>query len=242
MRNTTLLKALQLLKAECDLAVQPGVAPSEDLKLSILIEQRQIWLAGEFSWPFLQLDREEGTVVMNSTERYGEFPTNLDVDRPFRVKALFNQYWTDVEYGITKDDYNAISSGDDSDAVLQDPILKWGYRQGTDDEFEVWPVPLDGSQICFIGQRKLTSLRDPINAGFSYNDTATLDLDDQLVVLFSAASFLLKINPKLAQEKLALAERRLAKLRAAHSLGESSFQIGRDHEDKGYRYWKPRVN
>ena len=242
MRNTTLLKALQLLKAECDLAVQPGVAPSEDLKLSILIEQRQIWLASEYSWPFLQLDPEEGTVVMDSTERFGDFPTALDIDRPFRVKALFNQYWTDVEYGITEDDYNAISSGDDIPVVLQDPVLKWGYKRGSDTEFEIWPVPLDGSQVRFIGQKKLTSLRDSGNAGFSYNDTATLDLDDQLVVLFTAASFLLKSNPQLAREKLALAERRLAKLRGAHSLGQSSFQIGQEREEPKYRYLRPRLN
>ncbi len=131
-------------------------------------------------WPHLHKVWER--VTISPGQRYYDFPTNLNYDGVTDVVTWWSDLPTPVERGITFEDYAAFSSADD---VRIDPIQKWDVRQDENNPaanvFEVWPLPAVAGEIQFTGWSKPLALT---------NDTDTVDLDDELVVLFAAAKLL----------------------------------------------------
>jgi hypothetical protein len=239
-RGTALAKVLYMLKGQLGYVMRPGVGPGQDDNLLTIIEDRQNWLASEFDWPFL-IHRQD--IVAPIQTRYISFPTGFNEDRPITAQSLYNTYWHDLDYGITAADYNALQSGDGGTPIrYQDPVFKWQRKFDDPTQVELWPIPITAQTIRFQGQRTLTSLRNNSIGGYAFDWTAALDLDDSLIVLWSAAQYLMRANKPDAKSVLTLAEERLAKMRANFPSHDPSFPLtNQESYIKPYRYRLPRV-
>lgn len=232
-RNTPLGQVRSMVKAETAKALS-STSTAQDAELNQIIYDMQQWLSSEYDWPFLK-SRWDVTVPAGS--RYLAFPTNdnnpdngvvsINFERAgqLQVYVKWNQVWQQVEYGIREmEELNYLDS--DRNQVL-DPIQRWQF----DDEgkFEVWPLPASGQTIRFVGQRVLTELRaTPITAIPTWNDAALLDLDDLMVVYYTAAEYLLRQeNPEVGKLLLNAAQNRLSQVRRTYPAITKDCVIGR---------------
>ena len=168
---------------------------ADDSLLNQIIESEQQDLADSFEWAFLQ-QRWDAFVAPGT--RFMQFPTALapqggsalpniliDFNRPFIVQTKWNSIWIPVMYGINEiDEFNYLDS--DRGQVL-DPVQRW--QRSDTGQFEVWPLPASTAQIRFKQNRALTSLQTNTTVPPTWNDNATLDLDDLLVVYKVAIKF-----------------------------------------------------
>ena len=107
-----------------------------------------------------------------------------------------------------------------------DPAQRWQFSDET--QFEIWPLPASNAQIRFIGQRALTELQAvPATLPITWNDTATLDLDDLLVTFFAAAEYLTRQENPRAKMVIEKAQRRLTSLRGSYPVRTETTCIGR---------------
>jgi hypothetical protein len=211
-RNTTLANALLMLKGELGYVLTANVATAQDQELYTLLDNKQKWLAGEYDWQFLNSSQNFVTVGAGVGNRYQTLPTGLNYERPVKVSAFWGTIERDVAYGIGQTEYNTFPSGDGNVAVrATDPIMRWDIYSET--QFEVWPIPVTQQILRFDGQRTLTDLK---SGGSSYVTSATLDLDDLMVVYFAAAAKLAAGGKPNAQQMLGMAQDRLNKVRGAY--------------------------
>lgn len=208
-RGTTLANLLLMLKAETGQVMTAGVGEAEDTRLKYLLAQQQQWLAAEFDWPFLE---RTGDVLLAAGDRTATLPSTLDYERPVRVTALDQDIWRPLIYGISPQEYITWNSDEDERA---DPILKWKYA--TDTTFEVWPRPATATTVRFTGQKELSRLTET---------TDTADLDDLLIVLFTAAELLAGQKQSDAAAKLARAQARFNTLKSAYPKANPTFVLG----------------
>lgn len=183
MRGRTVAELLMMLKSELgdDLTTS-----NEDLRYVQLLSFAQQEIATSFDWPFLQLKAGEADVDVAPTDRYLRMPL-INTDREVRVEVFYNNYWQEVLYGITSDEYNLYDS---DKGEPQDPIQRW---RETDEfetveevryqKFEIWPIPTVAQKVRFYGQRALLALED---------DEDQADVDDLLLVLAVALPLLAK--------------------------------------------------
>ena len=232
-RNTPLSNVVAMLKAELAANMTVGVAAANDLQYACQIAAKQRWLADTFDWPFLEDDWDVGN---GGGIRYLPLPTNqlddlnvqiaINMERPCQVKTFFSNYWQDLKYGIAEQEYNYINS--DQGRTL-DPIQRWRFADET--QFEVWPVPQTATTIRFRGQRALDPLLsfqsgDGSPASISPQWDATLDLDDEMVMLYTAAEQLMLLGKGNAQSVLARATNRMQQIRASYPKREMSCAFG----------------
>jgi hypothetical protein len=104
-------------------------------------------------------------------------------------------------------------------------------------DFEVWPLPVTAQIIRFTAKRNVGPLR---NNG-TYDDTKTLDLDDLLVVYFSAAERLARLKQADAPAKLQLAQERMRVVRATYPSRTRKVVLGSDKYDGPVRRVVPIV-
>jgi len=210
-RGSTLSTLVSMLKAEIGYSLTAGVATAEDARLKVLLANTQKWLASDFEWPFM---KRTGDVAMTAGDRTATLPTTLDSDRPFQVFGLDGDEWRPVSSGITPDDYSVWDSDSDE---RNDPIRKWQYASDT--TFEVWPIPDTDTTVRFTGAKALGTLT---------SDNHTADLDDLLIVLFTAAELLANQKQADASAKLARAQARYAQLKAnyANTKTNAGFVLG----------------
>lgn len=110
-----------------------------------------------------------------------------------------------------------------ADALLVTPSPTYSTAEVT--AFELWPLPASSNQqIRFTGQRMLQPL-------IALTDTA--DLDDQMLVLFTAAEKLLWLKQANAQVKLQAAQARMTKVRSAYPRRTQTVIVG-GGVDRGY--------
>jgi hypothetical protein len=208
-RGSTLSSLVSMLKAEIGYSLTTGVATAEDARLKVLLSNTQKWLAADFEWPFL---KRTGDVALSSGDRTATLPSTLDPERPFQVYARDSEIWRPLEHGITPMDFAVWDSDEDE---TSDPIRKWQYA--TDTTFEVWPVPASDTTVRFTGVKKLAALAV---------DADTADLDDLLIVLFTAAELLAGQEQKDAGAKLARAQGRYSQLKANYPKVLQGFVLG----------------
>lgn len=146
-------------------------------------------LYDQFDWPFLKVQRDK---VLAAGERYYDFPDDMNLERVNAVDVLVGGLWQPVERGITLDHYSASNSDLDG---RRDPVERWDVVDtGAGEQVEAWPIPVsNGGKLRFSGIRNLKPLVD---------DSDRADLDDQLIVCFSAAEILAGRNDNEAQLKL----------------------------------------
>lgn len=208
-----------MLKAE--LGKSLAVGTQQDTALNSLIAGTQKWLASEYDWPFLD-DHWDSVPALGT--RYHTVPDTaaiagaaqaINFERPVTVQVKWGDVWQEVLEGITTDEYNTV----DSDAGdRQDPIQRW--RMAGQTKYEVWPLPTTAQTVRFFGQRALVAV--------TYNsaDGTVVDLDDLLVVLFTAAKYLAKAGAPDAPVVLAAAQQRLARLRGAYPARTRDYIVG----------------
>jgi hypothetical protein len=147
---------------------------------------------------------------MQAGQRYYDFPTDLNLERVERVEFKWDDRWHQLEYGIGRTQLDQYDSDRD---VRSWPIYRW--KEAEDNQIEVWPVPsLDGSIDPPTGLLRFTGIR-ALRPLVQESDRA--DLDDTLLVLFSAAEILAREKAADAGLKLQMAENHYRRLRARGS-------------------------
>jgi hypothetical protein len=207
MRNTTLIKLLDDLRAETRSSLNPAHnAQVRDTQVKMLQRvQERLW--GDFNWPFLRVERQ---IPGQAGQRYYETPADLDVDRLERVEFFTDGCWRLLAYGIGGNDYADWNSDLDERSW---PIYRWKFHDGI--ELEMWPILDRNADVTTRdGYLKYTGIRKlkPLVA-----DTDRADLDDRLIVMFAAAEMLAATGAKDAQFKLDQANTIYAKLRGEQS-------------------------
>jgi hypothetical protein len=229
-RNTPLAVVRSMVKAESQKSLQTG-SNAQDTEINQIIWDNQAKLASMFDWPFLKCRWDN---FLNPGTRYQAFPTTntvgltcqVDMERPPTCETKWNNIWIPVVYGIDEiPEFNYLDS--DRGQVL-DPVQRWQFDDET--QFEVWPLPATSAQVRFIGQRTLTSLFSVTNNSISWNDSATLDLDDQLISAFAAADYLASKKSPRAEVLQVKAARHLQALRGAYPVRQETCSIGRGQQ------------
>ena len=222
-RNTPLGVVRSMVKSETNKSLD-ATSTAQDAEINQIIADTQQYLSSEYDWPFLS---SRWDVNIGAGTRYVTFPTVDDVgltasinfERSGALKCLvkWNQVWQDVYYGIDEQaEFNYIDS--DLGMVL-DPVQRWKF----DDEgkFEVWPIPASAALIRFVGQRTNTLLVSSAGPPPTWNDAATLDLDDLLVTYYAAAEYLTREQQTdNARLLLTMAQDRLRLIRATYPTRE----------------------
>jgi len=193
--GTALSTLVTMLKGE--IGASTTIGTGTDAELKVLLSNKQKFLAALRDWDSLRL---QATVGLLAGARYATKPA-INFNRPFKVEAKINDFWTQVAYGIGADEMNIY----DSDVLeTADPIQAWQHYGLT--QFEVWPIPATAQNIRFIGQMNLGALVSTT----APEDTCTLD--DLMLVLFTAADILADANSPGAQRKAANAQTLAASL------------------------------
>lgn len=200
-RNKTRDELTQAVLSECRLSTNQSRGIDHRNYVLQLINRYYQDLWSDHDWPFAQIHREDAGKDVSASQRYYDFPVELDLERAYNVFYKLGNVWTCLEYGISTRNYSSF----DSDAGdTSDPPLRWEVRDGR--QFEIWPMPasdvLDG--LRFEGYCKKTELTA---------SNSRCDLDDSLVVLFVSAEILAGNKAADAPIKLAAAQARLVLLR-----------------------------
>lgn len=223
-RGATLAKLLTLLKGEIGQVLSSDTAPGNDALLKSKLEVQQRFLAAKYPWPFLDV-RPEITLVPGT--RYYDYPTRTDTDsaavenpsleHDIVVETKWGNLWSEVRHGIGRQQLNYV----DSDrGVRLDPVRYWQFYDAGDNQpakIEVWPIPNTAGVLRLRGQRSLNPLVD---------DADTAELDDLLIVLFTAAEMLALLGQGDAQAKLARAQDRLNQIRGKLPVENKTFMLG----------------
>lgn len=194
-RGRTLGELITKLRIAARYDPNPALSKNMVALFTQTLQDTQERLYDEFNWPFLKVQRDK---ALAPGERYYDVPADMNLERIIAVDVLVGGIWQPVERGISLDDYSNCNS--DLDA-RRDPVERWDVVDtGDGEQIEVWPVPASAGTLRFSGIRKLKALVD---------ESDRADLDDQLIVSFSAAEVLAGRNDNEAQLKLSQGTNRL---------------------------------
>lgn len=223
-RKTQLLQLVAQLRAETGRTQKVAVGIDEVDNLKEILRRNQEILYDGHDWAHLRVER---SIQLNAGQRYYDLPSDLNFDRIETVKLNYNGQYVDVERIILLTDYDTFDSNADT-PQRSNPMLKWDIRDtGSDEQLEAWPIPSDNSQkLYFTGFKSLSSLIE---------ESDRADLDDRLIVLYSAAEILARQGSKDAQAKLELAKSRLVDLKRNYAKGSPTVRMGiRNRDDFKY--------
>ncbi len=180
-RGTQLVTLVTMLRAELGDSLQAslGLNVLQTYKMRLKREQERLY----HGWDWQNL-RGKHDVLMKAGQRYYDFPVTPETVEKIEVK--FSNIWMPVVKGISGSDYSMFPLD-----TPYDPVQKWDYYldpAGADSsvdnlQFEVWPIPAvdDVSTMRFWGKRALPPLT---------SDNHKAILDDQLIVLYTAATLI----------------------------------------------------
>lgn len=230
-RGNTLLNIRNMLKAE--IGDYSGTNTNADAELNTLLSNKQLWLATEYAWPFLE---RRWDVVVTPGQQFVNLPTvddanvtaTLNFNRMPSVQVHYNLQYYPVTYGIGSDQYNML---DFTLGQQADPIMRWRLASNPDEtsnpnQFEVWPVPTVQQTIRFIGQRVPFVL---------VQDTDKADMDDILLVYLVAADRLARLKQPDAALMLSKAQRVLANQRQVYPTKDKVRILGGGTQTDGSR-------
>jgi hypothetical protein len=209
-RGITLGELIDDVRAEAGHSLQAnlGTAMREVLIKVLQRQQRRLW--EDFDWPFLRVDRD---VPTQAGLRYYDFPADLTLERLERVEFKWGDRWHRLTYGIGPTEYDQFDSDRD---VRSWPVYRW--KEAENNQIEIWPIPSQNGAsatdglVRFTGIRKLRPLVDQADVA---------DLDDTLLVLYSAAEILSREKANDANLKLQLAEQHYRRLKARNAKRET---------------------
>ena len=199
-RGTQLLSLIAQLRAETGRtqAVSVGISEVENLKVMLARVQEQLY--EDYDWPHLRVQR---SIALSAGQRYYDLPSDMDFDRIVDITLQYNEVYTPIMRGIEFYDFSSFDSNADE---RSSPVLKWDIKYtGTTEQMEVWPIPNDEIQTIYMFGSK--------NLGDLIQESDTAELDDRLIVLYTAAEILARQKSADAQAKLEQANARLVSLR-----------------------------
>lgn len=230
-RGTSLGQLLDDLRAEVGHSLNPALGiNTRDVLINVLQrQQKRLW--EDYAWPFLKVDRD---IPAQAGLRYYNIPADMTFERIEKVEFKWGDRWQPLSYGIGADQYNQYDSDRD---IRSWPLQRW---DATDDgRIEVWPIPVqDGSAATTDGLIRISGIRKP-RALVADADIA--DLDDQLIVLYSAAEVLARQKQADAQNKLQQAQAHYARLKARTAKGNTFVMGGGSDGGSSYRPSDPPV-
>jgi hypothetical protein len=236
MRGVLLRDCLRSLRAEIghSTSVVTGMNAEDALVTTLERTQKRLW--EEWDWPHLMVRR---IVPMAAGSRYYNVPADLYFEKIRKAEIRYSGEWRPVEPGIDECHYLICDSdiGQRSHPVeryqvTEDPQDTGGNVDGRG-MVEVWPIPdsnyspetLEGA-LRFHGIRTIRRFSEP---------TDRCELDDSLIVLYSAAEILARQRSADAEIKLAHARKLELQLRG-QGQRTKSFQLGAT-EDCGREFW-----
>jgi hypothetical protein len=210
-RNVSLGELIDDVRAEAGHSLQAnlGVAMRDVLIKVLQRQQRRLW--EDHDWTFLRVHRD---IAVQNGQRYYNIPADLTFERIEKLEFKYGDRWIPMSYGISAANYDQY----DSDRGVRGfPVERWQeYENG---QIEVWPVPSQNGTASPVanvvrihGIRKLRPL-------VAESDVA--DLDDTLLVLYSAAEILAREKGADASLKLQMAEKHYARLKGRNSKSET---------------------
>jgi hypothetical protein len=191
-RHTTLLRILDMLRAEARLSMSPAhnrqVRDSHVNMLQRL--QERLW--DDFTWPHLRVQRLK---PCSTSQRYYDPPSDIQIDNIEKIEVFDGGGWRQLLPGIYGEHYTAYNSDLNERAW---PVMRWQIHE--DEDIEIWPIAdLNGDPATMEGMLKFTGIR---NLKPFVRDADRADLDDNLLVMFGAAELLAAQGAKDAQIKL----------------------------------------
>jgi hypothetical protein len=198
-KGTTLLELRAMLRSEIGASPNPSMGVNTLDQYDHILRRTQERLWADFEWPFAYIERDE---QLFPNQKYYTFDDEIDFDRIVCTHVQYSSIWHPVDYGIGVHEYNQM---DADRGQKMEPVLRWRHYEGN--QFEVWPVPTTNNQILrFKAVKKLAPL-------IAASDRCVLD--DNLIVMFSAAEILTRSKAEDAQAKLALANSHYNKLKGS---------------------------
>lgn len=177
-RGTQLLQLVTMLRDEVGRSASVTVGVDDLPGLKNKLRRNQELLYDEYDWPFLRqiFPRKQ----LNAGEQYYDFPAGLNLERVESVYVWYSNIALPIQRGISEVDYSIYNP---YLGVTSEPMMKWDVRwTGTKEQMEAWPIPATNTQL--VGFTGIRTLR-PLIA-----DADVADLDDQLIVLTTAAEIL----------------------------------------------------
>jgi len=234
-RGTTLANLRLMLRAEIGQTMSVSSATQGDATLNMKLANTQGLLATMHAWDFLE---DEWSVAFATGDRYKTLASltslspassaaGIDFGGRLTVEVRFNNCWLPVIQGIGAREYNVM----DSDAGLaMDPIQRWRVATNTTDTtanlIEVWPIPQTAQTLRLTGTRELVALT---------TDASKADLDDMLIVLFTAADILARNEMPDANLVLKKANNLLASLVASDGARDEAIVLGANLRERATR-------
>jgi hypothetical protein len=193
-------------------SVSVGVDDLDNLKRVINHVYRTLYIDHE--WPHLR--KVYSKIQMAAGQRYYDFPADLEPDRVTEAVVWSNNVSFPIPRGIGFEEYGVLDPDEDE---RQDPPQCWDNRfTGTSTQIEIWPLPASADHSI--------QLKGYIKLGKLVNDTDKCWLDDELVLLFSAAEVLKAEKADDADSKLQLAQGYLQRLKANSKGAGKRYAIG----------------
>jgi hypothetical protein len=216
-RDRTLGEIVDGIRAEAGQSLNPALGRQMRETIVRIAARHQARMWADYTWPHLRVDR---FLRLEAGERTYSPPDDMQIDQIEEVSVCYGGAWSLLRPGIDDPQYNSINS---IEGQRSWPVEYWNISEG--EQIEVWPIPsTDGAEILAVptysvigqdpqlreGWLKLRGIR---NLRRLVNDDDRADLDDQLIILYSAAEILARQNAPDAGGKLTQASQRLFRLR-----------------------------
>ncbi len=221
-RGVTLGQLITDLRSEIGHSLSPALGKNtRDVLINILQRnQRRLW--EDYAWPFLRVEKD---VTMAAGQRYYDLPDGLTFERIERAEFRYGGRWQPLSYGVSGEHLNTHDSDNDQRSW---PVERYSAAES---QIEVWPIPSqEGDSTTKDGVIRFTGIR---NLSSFIADADTADLDDQLVILFSAHDILLRQSQKDAQAKLGQANAHYMRLKGRMAKGDI-FVMGGGRQTQGF--------
>lgn len=232
--RTTLDELVTMVRDESRISSKSSRGVDHDEHIKQLIRRNYIQLAEKYDWEHLRVSHEHNVarVAMVNGTRFYSFPTALEETKITKAWARWGSVWCEMDYGVGYDEYSAYNP-DPTAPQKGDPVLRWDFQAGDPLQFEVWPVPASTGTtetyaVCFDGQKKIERLTD---------GKKKADLDDLLIVLFTAAEILAENKQKESSEVKAAAARDRLDIVKGHMRDQRRITMGMGEVRPGSQSW-----
>lgn len=226
-----------MVRDECAISSNASRGIDNRPYLKRLIKRNYENMVDKAEWSFLIVNKDQAVKALQAGERYYDFPIAMDMRYAIEAWLFWGNTFLKLGYGIGPLEYAAYNS--DDPAVRADPVTKWQIV--SDDQFEVWPTPASNGDITaspktspyvrFTGKRKARPL---------VADADPMDMDDQLVVLLTAAEILERQQKGSGALKAAAAADRFNVVKALYS-HHQKIRMGMGNPNDGTNAGWPRI-
>lgn len=172
-RGTQFAELINMFRDQAGRANSRALGQNELPHIKSMLRRIYRRLHADFNWPHLFIERDKN---LRAGERYYSFPAEFDFERVVKAEIRENgtTEWYPLRFGIGLPEINTVDS---DGGEREDYPYSWDIHE--DNQFEVWPIPETGGHtIRFKGY----SRAKPLTA-----ESDTVDLDDDMIVLYALA-------------------------------------------------------